>query len=198
MSRPFVSAYKAGNPSPDSFISTEKIIYWYRPTPKHLDCDATDTTMVGNANNASGNFFRGRPNGWKTMEDAVFVVSLLTSPGTIEITSGDNTESFNATAGANAFTVPMGLGKQSFALKRDGKTVLEDTSLKEIVDECICGIYNFNAYVGTIPPPETVDHLLPDGLARLREGLRAPCKTNTLTDGLPAATASATVTGACS
>ena len=29
--------------------------------------------------------------------------------------------------------------------------VLDATSLKEIKNECPCGIYNFNAYVGTVP-----------------------------------------------
>lgn len=180
MSKPFIAAYKAGEKSPDKYIDEEKVIYWYRPTPRDVDCDATDTTMQGNPNNSSGNFFRGRPNGWETMADKVFVVSLLKSPGTIEVTSGNNNQKFDAPAGVHAFSAPMGVGKQKFVLTRDGQSVLEDTSLKDIVDKCICGIYNFNAYVGTIPPSKTIDKLGPDGLARIHEGLRAPCPTNTL------------------
>lgn len=180
MSKPFISAYKSGKTSPDSFIDDEKLIYWYRPTPRDLDCDATDTTMTGNPNNASGNFFRGRPNGWETMTDEVFVVSLLKSPGTIDVTSGNNKKQFEAPAGAHSFSVPMGLGKQEFSLSRGGQSVMGDISLKDIVDKCICGIYNFNAYVGTVPPSKTIDKLGPDGLARIHEGLRAPCPTNTL------------------
>ncbi|PLN75794.1 alpha-1,3-glucanase/mutanase [Aspergillus taichungensis] len=189
MSKPFIAAYKAGDDSPDKYITDEKLIYWYRPTPRDVSCDETDTTMQGSPNNASGNFFRGRPNGWETMEDAVFVVSLLKSGGTVEVRSGDKTQSFEAPAGAAAFSAPMGLGKQQFSLSRDGKAVMGETSLKEIVDECICGLYNFNPYVGTVPPEEPVDKLLADGLAMLSQGLKAPCPTNTL--GVAAAVATA-------
>lgn len=195
MSKPFIAAYKAGTNLVSQFITENQLIYWYRPTPKGLDCDATDTTMQGNPNNASGNFFRGRPNGYESMEDAVFVVSLLTAPASIQVTSGDNSQTFNASAGANAFAVPMGVGQQSFSVRRNGNTILSGTSMKDIVDTCICGIYNFNAYVGTLPAPTTIDALQSAGLASLSQGLRAPCPTNTLKMVAPVATGGTTVTG---
>lgn len=177
MSKPFIAAYKAGETSPDNFIEQEELIYWYRPTPKDVNCDATDTTM------GSANIPHGRPDGWQSMADSVFVVSLLQSPGTVIVTSGDNTQphTFDAPAGARAFSVPMGVGAQTFALQRNGQVVMEDTSMKDIVDECICGIYNFNAYVNTVPPPETIDRLGTAGRARLHNGLQVPCPENTLT-----------------
>ncbi|KAL4774283.1 glycosyl hydrolase family 71-domain-containing protein [Aspergillus nidulans var. acristatus] len=180
MSRPFIAAYKADETSPDRYIQDEKLIYWYRPTPKDVECDSTDTTMGGSPDNSTGNFFRGRPDGWEIMQDEVFVVSLLKSPATIQVTSGDKESSFEASAGASAFAVEMGVGKQTFSVVRDGETIMSDTSLKDIVDECVCGIYNFNAYVGIVPPEETVDQLDETGLALLSEGLKAPCPTNTL------------------
>ncbi|KAE8149360.1 alpha-1,3-glucanase/mutanase [Aspergillus avenaceus] len=180
MSKPFIAAYKAGDKSVDKYITDEKLIYWYRPTPRDVNCDSTDTTMQGSPNNASGNFFTGKPNGWETMQDAVFVVALLKSPATITVASGKVSEKFEAQAGASAFTVQMGVGQQKFAVTRDGKTVMEDTSLKDIVDTCICGIYNFNPYVGTVPPEKTIDKLQSDGLAMLTQGLKVPCATNTL------------------
>ncbi|KAL2801549.1 glycosyl hydrolase family 71-domain-containing protein [Aspergillus granulosus] len=180
MSRPFIAAYKAGEASPDAYISDEKLIYWYRPTPRDVECDATDSTMGGNPDNSTGNFFRGRPDGWETLQDQVFVVSLLTSPGTIQVTSGDVEQSFEAPAGASAFAVEMGVGQQTFSLVRDGETVMSETSLKDIVDECICGLYNFNAYVGVVPAGETIDQLDSIGLAMLTQGLNVPCETNTL------------------
>lgn len=183
MSRPFIAAFKAGETSPVQYIEDEKIIYWYRPTLKDVDCDATDTTIGGNVDNSTGNFFHGRPDGWQIMQDEVFVVSLLKSPATVEVTSGDVKESFEAAAGASPFTVPMGVGQQKFAVVRDGETVLSGTSLKDIVNHCVCGIYNFNAYVGTVPPEETVDQLDSTGLAMLSQGLEAPCPTNTLAAG---------------
>ncbi|KAE9404349.1 hypothetical protein BT96DRAFT_955644 [Gymnopus androsaceus JB14] len=56
MAQPFIQAYKDGASSPDSYITSDLIVYWYRITSKELDCDATDTTMTA-ANNASGLYF---------------------------------------------------------------------------------------------------------------------------------------------
>ncbi|KAI9369142.1 glycoside hydrolase [Aspergillus egyptiacus] len=192
MSRPFIAAYKAGDSSPDAHITTEKLIYWYRPTPRDINCDETDTTTTdgnGSPDNSTGNFFRGRPDGWETLRDEVFVVSLLNAAGTVEVVSGGNERKFEAPAGASAFAVEMGVGKQRFALVRDGEMVMGETSLKDVVEECVCGIYNFNAYVGVVPSgEEEVDALDEDGLAMLTQGLKVPCPTNTLGSGTANAT----------
>jgi len=126
-------------------------------------------TMV-QADNSSGNYFMGRPNGWETMQDSVFVVAMLIQPGTVTAASGSNTRSFNAPAGISSCTLDMGLGKQQFWLTRNGQTVLSAVSLKDISNVCPCGLYNFNAYVGTVPdaPPDPLQH---DGRASLTAGL---------------------------
>ena len=98
------------------------------------------------ANNGSGNYFMGRPDGWESMADSVFVVSLLTSPATVQVNSGGTVYNYDAPAGASAKEVPMGVGSQSFTVIRDGQTILSGTSLKEVIDGCVCGLYNFNAY----------------------------------------------------
>ncbi|KAK3682260.1 putative alpha-1,3-glucanase/mutanase [Podospora appendiculata] len=170
MAKPFLAAFKAGADKVDDYIEEDQIIYWYRPTLKSLDCDATDTTMKA-ANNESGNYFMGRPAGHETMEDSVFVVTLLKAAGSVSVTSGGNKAvTFSAPAGAYAQKVPMGVGQQAFELTRDGKSVLSGTSLKDISDVCICGIYNFNAYVGKLPF-EGFGTLDKDGLASLTAGL---------------------------
>ncbi|KAE8421659.1 glycosyl hydrolase family 71-domain-containing protein [Aspergillus pseudocaelatus] len=145
LARPFIAAYKAGASSVNEYIKDEQLIYWYRPAPRGVNCDATDTCMVP-ADNSSGNYFMGRPNGWETMEDVVFIVSMLKSPANIQISSGNSQQVFEAKAGATAFKAPMGVGKQSFAVVRDDKMVLAGTSPKDIIDGCVCGIYNFNAF----------------------------------------------------
>lgn len=181
MSKPFIAAYKAGETSALKYVTEDKLVYWYRPTKRDVNCDSTDTTMEGNPNNASGNFFRGRPNGWQSMTDEVFVVSLLKTPARVLVQSGDQSQqAFQAPAGISAYSVPMGVGQQKFAVTREGQTILSGTSLKDIVDTCICGIYNFNAYVGMLPAPASIDRLQPAGLARLSQGLNVPCPTNTL------------------
>ena len=138
MAKPFIAAWKAGSTSVDSFINSDQIIYWYRVAPKNLNCDSTDTTMVA-ANNASGNYFMGRPNGWESMSDSVFVVPLLTAPGTVTVNSGGTAYTYNAPAGASGFSVPFSVGSQAFSLSRNGQTVLSDTSLRQILNECPCG-----------------------------------------------------------
>ncbi|KAB8235258.1 glycoside hydrolase family 71 protein [Aspergillus alliaceus] len=174
MARPYIAAYKAGASSVGEYIKEEQLIYWYRPTPHAVNCDATDTCM-GPANNDSGNYFIGRPNGWETMEDVVFLVSMLKSPAKIQVISGNKEQVFEAKAGASAFKVPMGVGKQSFAVVRDNKMVLAGTSPKEIIDGCVCGIYNFNPFVGMLPP-EPMDSLQGESLSSFTKGLKVNCE----------------------
>jgi hypothetical protein len=138
MAKPYIAAYKAGATSVNSYIQEEQIVYWYRPTLRGINCDSTDTTMVS-ANNGSGNYFMGRPDGWQTMSDSVFVVTLLKNPGTLTVTSGGNTQSFSAPAGAAAFSVSMGVGRQSFAVSRNGQNVLAGVSLRDVSNVCPCG-----------------------------------------------------------
>lgn len=84
------------------------------------------------------------------MLDNVYVVTLLKSAGQLTVSSGGTASTVNAPAGAAAFSFPMGLGRQSFALARNGANVLAANSLKDITSVCICGLYNFNAYTCVI------------------------------------------------
>ncbi|KAF4765862.1 hypothetical protein HAV15_003386 [Penicillium sp. str.  len=182
MAKPFIAAYKAGSELPINFLDEEKLVYWYRPTPKDVDCDATDTTMQGYSNSGSGSFVCGRPDGADDMTDEVFIVTMLKMPATLHVQSGCKAETYEAKAGVWSHSVPMGVGTQSFKVLRDGETVdsLCGTSLREITDTCPCGIYNFNAYVGTLPADASVDRLQPAGLTLLSQGLQIPCPTGTL------------------
>lgn len=144
MAKPYIAAYKAGAQSVNDYITADQLIYWYRPQPKGVNCSATDNCETGVA---QGNYYIGLPNGWEEVSDSVFVVALLESAGQVQITSGNNSQqTFQAKAGANSFSVPMGNGTQQFALSRSGKPVLSGYSPMAIIDGCDCGIYNFNAY----------------------------------------------------
>lgn len=190
MAKPFIAAYKAG--SEDVSITDDQLIYWYRPTGKDLDCDATDTTM-GEADNSTGNYFNGRPDGYQTLEDNVFVVTLLTDAGEVVMNSGGTAYTYDAPAGASAFSVPFHTGAQHFALNRGGSEVISATSLKEISEECPCGLYNFNAYVGTVP--ETVaEPLDSEGMASLTAGLNVACEATPSLPASPPGTTAATTT----
>ncbi|KAL0572290.1 hypothetical protein V5O48_009672 [Marasmius crinis-equi] len=150
LSKPFISAYKASSTSVNPYITSDQIIYWYRIIPKSLNCDSTDTTS-GGGNNASGDFFQGRPNGYQTLADNVFVVTFLTSPGNVTVNTGGALYAYNAPQGASAFSVPFRVGAQRFALERNGVEVMSGVSLKVIQNTCPCGLYNYNAYVGMVP-----------------------------------------------
>ena len=176
MAKPFISAFHAGADMPDSYIEQDLLIYWYRPTPKSVDCDSTDTCeQPWPSPSPNPNYFVGKPNGADTMTDEVFVVALLTQPGNVIINSGSKSKTFNAPAGASSWSLDMDLGKQSFAIQRGGQTVHNETSLKDIVDHCVCGIYNFNAYVGTVPAGQP-DALQNDGLLKFATSLKIQCQ----------------------
>ncbi|KAJ0413050.1 glycoside hydrolase [Aspergillus carlsbadensis] len=133
--QPFIAAYKDGAISVDNYITEDRLVYWYRPAPRNVNCDVTDTCMLP-ANNNSGNYFYGRPDGWETLEDAVFVVTTLTEPATVTVNSGGNIHVFEAPAGASAFKVPMGVGSQAFSISRYGQVIQSGVSLKPIIDGC--------------------------------------------------------------
>ena len=177
MAKPYIAAFHTGSKTVDSHIETDQLIYWYRPTLKSASCDSTDNCerpWPGPTPNP--NYFTGKPNGYDTMEDSIFVVALLTSSGTVTINSGGNgPKEFSAPAGASSYQVGMGIGKQSFSLTRNGQTILNGVSLKDISSDCVCGVYNFNAFVGTLPA-EGSDPLSADGLISFTNGLSATCQ----------------------
>lgn len=170
LSKPFIAAYKNKDTSVAKYIEKDQIIYWYRRNLKGLNCDATDTTSGRAPPKPNENYFQGRPDGWQSMEDTVYVVSLLKSAGTVIIKSGSNTVTKEVPAGATLIKVDASLGKQTFTLKRGSTNVLADTSLMDITAVCSCGLYNFNAYVGTVAAGFS-DPLDSSGLASLTVGL---------------------------
>lgn len=177
MAKPYIAAFHAGSKTVDSHIESDQLIYWYRPTLKSASCGSTDNCeQPWPSPTPNPNYFTGKPNGYDTMEDSVFVIALLTSPGIVTVTSGANgPETFPAPAGASSWQVGMGTGKQSFSLTRNGQTILSGDSLKDIISDCVCGIYNFNAYVGTLPAGAS-DPLSADGLRSFTNSLSATCQ----------------------
>lgn len=192
MAKPFIAAYHAGDSTPDAHIDSESLTYWYRIAPGTANCDATDTTMQS-ADNSSGNYFMGRPDGWATLTDQVFVVALLKSAGTVQVNSGGSVYVKDVPAGASAFSVDFKLGPQTFTLSRNGQTVLSDTSLKQISDQCNCGLYNFNAYVGTVPAGP-LDPLVGPALQQFSNGLKVACAAQPSLPASPPSPATPTTT----
>lgn len=125
VAKPYIAAFKAGEKKP--IIAAEKLVYWYRPSPKA----------------ACGPF-----DGISTLSDSVFVVALLKSPADITVTSGRNSKTFSAPAGASAYQVDMAVGKQTFRLARAGAEIAAAAGALEVADAC--GPVNLNAFVGAL------------------------------------------------
>lgn len=132
---PFINAFKAGGSEP--VIEKEGLVYWYRPHPKDINCDATDNCG-------------SKPTGWEFVKDSVFVAAMTKNGGSIKVTSGDKAAvTLEAKAGVDVFEVPMGVGKQAFELTTSGGSAT-GTGNQTIDAGCWNGIYNFNFYSGTI------------------------------------------------
>ncbi|OHF01937.1 mutanase [Colletotrichum orchidophilum] len=170
MAQPFIKAFRAGASDPKPYITEDKVVYWFRPTLRGINCDATDTTM-SDASNSSGNYFKGRPDGWQTMEDKVYIVTLLKEAASLMVNVAGNSITFQAPAGAAKFSVDMKPGTVAFNLARGGSSIHSETAGMQILDQCPCGIYNFNPYVGTIPAGRP-DELLPAAYSSIHAGLK--------------------------
>ena len=143
--KPYIAAYKAGASQPS--VDQDQLVYWYRPTPKDVQCTGDPL---------------GPPNGRDLLTDAIFVTTLLTSPGQLTVQSGNNSPvTLDVPAGVTTHNFTMGVGSQSFSFSRSGSTILGGAGGLDITDTCV--YYNYNAYVGsfngtgsgTSPPPPT-------------------------------------------
>jgi glucan endo-1,3-alpha-glucosidase len=130
--QPYITAYKSGTKTPT--VDEEKVVYWYRPTPKAVICTGDQLPA---------------PNGVSMLSDSIFVATMLKYPATLTVTSGSNEPvSIAVPAGIVTSNVTMGVGNQSFTVTRDGKTILSGEGGLVIKNSCIH--YNFNVYVGSI------------------------------------------------
>ncbi|WVQ81263.1 hypothetical protein IAT38_003386 [Cryptococcus sp. DSM 104549] len=135
MMGPFIKAFKAG--SGEVEVEENRIVWWYRPTLKDAECDATDT--VGE-----------KPRGADMAADSIFVAALTTGAATITVTSGSSTSSQTVDkAGVHTLAFPMDVGSVSFDMKVDGGGTASGKGAIEISAECYEGVYNFNILSGT-------------------------------------------------
>lgn len=187
MAKPYIAAYKAGATSVNNYITSDQIFYWYRPQFTTTNCDATDNCGAA-------------PNGYQTVSDNVYVVAMVKSAGSVTIQSGGQSGTYNVNAGVTILRFPLGAGLQSFKLTRSGQTVLSGTSLKAVISGCVCGIYNYNAYVGMLPASGLPPLLQSDGLVNFSQNLKVTtCKaTPSLTSPVSTPTSISTTTSSSS
>ncbi|KAJ6260133.1 hypothetical protein Dda_4354 [Drechslerella dactyloides] len=133
LGKPFVAAYKAGTKTPT--VTEEKLVYWYRPHPKGLTCSDS----------------LARPNGADFAQDKIFVATMLQTPGSIIVQSGNNPPvTIDVPAGIHLSSVDMAVGTQTFKLRRNGCDAISGTGGIPVAGSC--ERYNFNAFVGEFSP----------------------------------------------
>ncbi|KAJ7898691.1 glycoside hydrolase family 71 protein [Mycena olivaceomarginata] len=131
VSQVYIAAFKSGASAPT--VTTDELVYYYRPTPKNAACSDTVASQ---------------PTGFQDDDDSVFVIAMLKSAGTVTITSGSNGPvQFQLAAGIHTVAAPMGLGTQRFALSSSTANLSGSGGL-QITNQCT--VYNFNAYVGKV------------------------------------------------
>jgi hypothetical protein len=82
-------AFKSSNPLPRVAPGEDKIVYWYRTAP----ASAGKTQATGNSCASPINLYPQNPTCYpveEILEDGVFAIVLLSSPGTVSIAIGDN------------------------------------------------------------------------------------------------------------
>ncbi|KAJ5478790.1 hypothetical protein N7530_004299 [Penicillium desertorum] len=122
--KPYIAAYKSGSKAPT--VETDEVVYWYRPTPKGVVC--TGDTLSA-------------PMGADMLSDSIFIATMLTSPATLTVQSGNNAPV--------DIEVPAGIvTSNSFKVARGGHTILSGQGGLDVKDSCVH--YNFNVYVGSI------------------------------------------------
>lgn len=130
--KPYIAAYKSGASAPT--VEEDKIVYWYRPTPKAVVCTGDSLPA---------------PMGINLLSDSIFVATMLTSPATLTVYSGSNPPvSISVPAGIVTSSVNMGVGAQSFTLTRGGQVIVSGQGGLAVQNSCTH--YNFNVYVGSI------------------------------------------------
>jgi hypothetical protein len=79
------------------------------------------------------------------------LVGFLKAPGTLSITVDGVTTSVDVGAGLQTITAPLRIGTPQFSLRRDGATVLQETSLWQISDQIIYQDLLYRGGDSTIP-----------------------------------------------
>ena len=136
-------AFDGSNPAPS--VQEDKIVYWYRLHP--ATAGTTDATGNKCPSPINENPYQKCVPIEEVLEDAVFAIALLSSPGSVSIAIGDEdgTTFDGLEAGINYVSVPFG-GKTGVVSVRSSTGV--SGSGEEILAQPQGGEANFNAWVG--------------------------------------------------
>ncbi|KAG8932422.1 hypothetical protein FRC03_011917 [Tulasnella sp. 419] len=128
----YATGFKNGAYPP---ITQDQIYLWARPHGKN---DVASSDSVGRPNNAD----------WT--QDYLWAVLFSTGTGTLTLSSGSNTQSFNVVAGVNRFQLAQNVGGVNARLVRGSTTIFNFTPSGFTFTHSP-STYNFNAYVASYP-----------------------------------------------
>lgn len=114
-------------------ISKDFIALAHRPHPESEPATSGTNDSVG----------LPRQTGYAVVEDRLYAVMLLKSPGEVRLTSGGATQTFFQPAGASEVSMPFSAGSQKIELVRSGATTLSATSAIQITFSPVT-LFNFN------------------------------------------------------
>jgi len=130
LGRYFIDWYKKGS-APQ--VTQDKIYAFYRLFSKNVQCP--DPTGLGPVQNG------------QSMDDQIYVVSLLKSPATVTIHSGGSSKSFEVGAGLATNSISFENGAQSVSVARNGNQVGSKTFSRQISNTCTDGnLYDMNTF----------------------------------------------------
>ena len=87
----------------------------------------------------------GKPAGAEYISDILVVTAILENAGSVTLTSGGNTQTFNAPAGISAHQIPLGVGKVSVGYNGQ----MQDSTSQEVSRDCPFTEWDYNARVGS-------------------------------------------------
>lgn len=127
----FINAYKQyGN---YSFSFKDTVYAFYRPFSKNIQCP--DPTGLGPIQNGN------------SMDDVIYIITLLNQPATLQLTSGSVTKTFSVGTGLATSAMPFNTGSQSVKVLRNNAQVAAKTFAKQITTSCTDGnLYDVNTY----------------------------------------------------
>jgi glucan endo-1,3-alpha-glucosidase len=135
----FISKYKTGNGQ----ISRDIVVYWYRPFLKGAVAsnDPLGQPYVANQDTSRSSYTPSQ-----VLQDNVYILSILTSPGTLVVANGGTNVTQNVPAGANLFAAKLNTGTQAVTLYRNNGVVC--SSKGDVSVENNPSAYNYNVFVG--------------------------------------------------
>ncbi|ORX34643.1 glycosyl hydrolase family 71-domain-containing protein [Kockovaella imperatae] len=123
----YSTAFKTGS-YPD--ITKDQVLLWQRPHAADANCP---------------NDPAGKPAGTENTDDNLYAIALMTAPGSVTLTAGSTSQTFQVPAGLNKLKIPSAPGAMGGSISRGGQVVasVESTGFDWTLTP---ELYNYNYF----------------------------------------------------